>query len=146
MLAQWQHLPYYPFTNVRQNQLAQSLTTPRLEANQTIHNIAVLGQDRFLSENAGFQSVAQFHSCLDEMASVMTPWQSILIKGDDNLPEQEPVRYWLRDSLAVLQEILENPELIDHCVWGPVRQRNSEGERVYTDMHTGDWWWKVQVF
>ena len=120
--------------------------TSCLEANQTIYNIAVLGQNRFLSENAGCQSVAQFHSCLDEMASVMTPWQSILIKGDDNLPKQEPVRYWLRDSLAVLQEILENPELVDHCVWGPVRQRNSEGERVYTDMHTGDWWWKVQVF
>ena len=110
-----------------------------------IRNIAVLGRDRFLSENAGFQSVGHFHSCLDEMASVMVPWQSILIKSDHNICEQEPVRYWLRDSLAVLQEILEIPELADHCVWGPIKQRNSEGERVYTDMHSGDWWWKVQV-
>ena len=54
------------------------------------------------------------------------------------------VKFYARDSLAVLQEILENPALADKCVWEPERVTNGDGERVYTDMHDSEFWWNTQ--
>src|SRR6266513_2169110 len=72
------------------------------------------------SDNTNSPKVSRPHALrITKPYTTLQSWDRSLIKGDDNLPEQEPVRYWLRDSLAVLQEILENPELVDHCVWGP---------------------------
>jgi len=30
-------------------------------------------------------------------------------------------------------------------VYAPVREYNSSGERLYSEMHTADWWWDTQV-
>jgi len=29
--------------------------------------------------------------------------------------------------------------------YAPVREYNSSGERLYSEMHTADWWWDTQV-
>jgi len=55
------------------------------------------------------------------------------------------MHFWARDSLAVLQEILETPALADKCLWNPRRVTNADGERVYTDIGDSDWWWDMQV-
>ena len=29
-------------------------------------------------------------------------------------------------------------------MYGPIRQYNDKNKRVYTEMHTRDWWWETQ--
>jgi hypothetical protein len=52
---------------------------------------------------------------------------------------------WMRNPLAVLQEILENPTLKDKVVWAPQKAYDATGNRVFTDLHTSEWWWEIQV-
>jgi len=33
----------------------------------------------------------------------------------------------------------------DDLVYAPWREFDPNGERIYAEMHTGDWWWEVQV-
>jgi len=31
-------------------------------------------------------------------------------------------------------------------VYEPIRENNSSGERLYSEMHMADWWWETQVW
>jgi len=30
-------------------------------------------------------------------------------------------------------------------VYAPIQAYDTSGERLYSEMHTGDWWWDIQV-
>ena len=143
MCLQRQQNPYHPFHNFGQYQLAKALAMPEKSTASHIEQVAVNGVS-FLREDVAFVSVAHFHNCLDEISGQMAPWQSNIIM-DQTVQLKANARYWYRDSLAVLQEILDNPKIAKKCVWSPVKQFNHDNQRVYTDMHTSDWWWEVQV-
>ena len=120
-----------------------------IDSNVTVKGIAVdgssLGADgNFLHpDGACFRSVSHFHSCLDDLRRMLQPFESCDIEDEEN-PERS-VQYWKKDTLAVLQEILENERLSDKCTWAPVRKFNGERERVYTDLYDTNWWWETQV-
>lgn len=91
-----------------------------------------------------FDSHNHFYSCLDIIADCQAPWELTRVVSRTN-SSRTPLKYWKRDSLVVLQEILENPRIKEKCVWAPTKEYNADGERIYTDMHTTEWWWNVQV-
>lgn len=140
--------PFHPYNNESQYYLAKVFASPKIQPEAIIRNACVDGKDRFLRPNTAFSSHADFIDRLDQMAKCYVPWKEREIKPPVSQPSGEwyaTVRYWAKDSLAVLQEILDNPQLKEKCVWTPGKEFNSEGERVYTDIHTGDWWMNVQV-
>jgi len=109
-------------------------------------NESVDGSPAFVKEEAAFSSHRDFVSRLDEMMECQTPWEAVTIADKDARESwAADLRYWKRDSLAVLQEILENTALVDKCVWGPSKWFNADNERVYTHMDSGDWWWNMQA-
>ena len=135
---------YYPFTNSQQYELAHNLTNPHLQSRSVIEKIGV--RPSYLAENVAFESVDDFLGRLDIMKECLIPWKEAKLheKGNKPNPWGMPI-YFYKDPLAVLQEILTNPVLDGQCVWSPVREFNAAGERVFTDMHTADWWWEMQV-
>jgi len=52
--------------------------------------------------------------------------------------------YWHRDSLAVMHDILTDIDLANDMVWAPKKLYDRDGNRVYTELWTGDWWWSMQ--
>jgi len=137
---------YYPYDCHAQYACARSLSTPRLESATLVKRIAVDGSPAFIKEEAAFSSHRDFVSRLDEMMECQTPWEAVTIADKDARESwAADLRYWKRDSLAVLQEILENTALVDKCVWGPSKRFNADNERVYTHMDSRDWWWNMQA-
>ena len=136
--------PFAPFQSEGQYLTAKDLSTPRLSSRANIFKWGLKRPGSRLPEDSLFESHREFYSCLDIIADCQSTWESVDIM-DSSSPPKIFTKYWKRDSLAVLQEILENPAIKDKCVWEPQKNYNSEGERVYTDMHTGDWWWDIQV-
>ena len=135
---------YYPFDNYQQYKLAKAMTNPRVTSRRLIEAVCVKAE--FLAEGVAFRSIDDFFSHLDIMRKAYVAWRCAQICPTNGIqnPWSNP-SYWKKDSLAVLQEILENTALADKCVWAPVREFNEDGERIFTDMHTGDWWWDMQV-
>jgi Plavaka transposase len=137
---------FYPYNSHDQYRLAKSLSMPRPASGPVIQSIAVDGKNSFLKAGVGFSSNFDFLARLDELQSTMTPWTSVDISNEGGDMSWGPkLTYWKRDTLAVLQEILENPNLKDKCVWAPSQRFGSNHERVYTDMDSTEWWWETQV-
>ena len=51
------------------------------------------------------------------------------------------------DILGCIQTIYGNPEFSQDLVVAPEQHYTDQGrtECIYSEMHTGDWWWAVQV-
>ncbi|KZV74632.1 hypothetical protein PENSPDRAFT_572729 [Peniophora sp. CONT] len=64
---------------------------------------------------------------------------------------KEKLEGYMRDSLEVLKELYGRPEFANSLIYAPEKQykiveRNGVrvARRLYSDMHTGKWWWGIQ--
>jgi hypothetical protein len=55
---------------------------------------------------------------------------------------------WHRDILECIQSLFGDPDFSGKLKFVPERHYSDKDRlnRVYTDVHTGKWWWKLQVF
>ena len=60
---------------------------------------------------------------------------------------EESLEFYHHDVLDCIRSIYGDPEFAQDLVVTPERHYTDPGwtERVYSEMHTGDWWWAVQV-
>lgn len=73
------------------------------------------------------------------------------IQGDQLGPDgevlTEDLEIWARVPVECVREILSNPAFKDEVSYAPRREYLDPEmqRRVYTEMATADWWWRVQV-
>ena len=53
--------------------------------------------------------------------------------------------FFYRNILDCVRYLLRQIAYRDDFIYTPWREYDSEGQRVYSEMHTADWWWDVQV-
>lgn len=54
--------------------------------------------------------------------------------------------FYYRDIGDVIRQLFKQPAYREHLVYSPVKEYNGFGDRVYSDIHTAEWWWRTQVF
>jgi len=54
--------------------------------------------------------------------------------------------FWYRNVLDCIFYFVWQKCYEKDIVWSPVRDFDVHGDRVYTEMNTGTWWWDTQVF
>ena len=59
-----------------------------------------------------------------------------------DLPAIGTVLY--RDILEYIKHLLSHPPFRDDLIYSPVQHFNVHGHRIYSDLHTADWWWMTQ--
>ncbi|KAI9436290.1 hypothetical protein H4582DRAFT_2112156 [Lactarius indigo] len=66
--------------------------------------------------------------------------QDLTIAGD-------AYEFYFRDALQCIQSLYGNPEFAHDLTFAPERHYVDDGRvcHVYSEMHTGDWWWAVQT-
>ncbi|KAF8460148.1 hypothetical protein BDZ91DRAFT_785483 [Kalaharituber pfeilii] len=52
--------------------------------------------------------------------------------------------FYYRHIIDCIKYLLRQKMYADFLVWAPVKEQNAAGERIYHEMHTGNWWWKTQ--
>lgn len=59
----------------------------------------------------------------------------------------ETLELYFRDILSCIRSIYSDPELAQDLVVAPERHFTDpeRTDHIYSKMHTGDWWWSVQV-
>ena len=59
----------------------------------------------------------------------------------------ETVPIYMRGILECIQALYGDAEFAQHLIFKPERHYTLEEprQRLYHDMHTGCWWWEVQV-
>ena len=59
----------------------------------------------------------------------------------------ERLDFYCRDTLQCIRTLYGDPAFVQDLVFSPV-QHYADAEqtcRVISEMHTGDWWWSIQV-
>jgi hypothetical protein len=54
--------------------------------------------------------------------------------------------FWYRSPVDCVQFLLQQKVHEKDLVYSPVQDFDSGGARIYSEMHTADWWWETQVY
>ena len=137
--------PFWPYRNVAQWELACRMVIPQIQSNSMINALAVEQNCRFLRPGTGFSSVAEFHHLLDMHSDYDGAWRPAHINSGPNHPRWMPpsVSFLFKDSLAVLRDLISDTRMAKHMTWKPRKLFTGDGERVYGDLWSGDWWWRT---
>ena len=59
----------------------------------------------------------------------------------------EHLQFYCRDALQCVRSLFGDPEFAQHMVLSPEQHYTDATRtcRVVNEMHTGDWWWSIQV-
>jgi hypothetical protein len=121
----------------------KKLVIPSIQSAPNIKKFGIKDPDHEGHNYDGlFKSIVDFRKRLDIIADTQAEWNELEVKGRN---EEYTCTAWMRDPMAVLQEILDNSKIKDKVVWAPRRMYDEAGLRVYTDLYTTEWWWKMQV-
>jgi hypothetical protein len=66
------------------------------------------------------------------------------MRWNDN--PQCPIIYWSRDIIKSMRWLIWQPAHAEHCFYAlhPYFNSDTPPKRLYTEMHTADWWWETQ--
>jgi len=66
------------------------------------------------------------------------------MRWNDN--HQSPIKYWSWDIIKSMRWLMRQPAYAERLIYAPQRCFNSDTppKRLYTEMHTVDWWWETQ--
>jgi hypothetical protein len=72
-------------------------------------------------------------------------WHRRTVPMHWNDAHPQPIEFYARDILPCARWLLQQPAYADDLVYAPERHFDDAGGRIYSGMHTGDWWWEQQV-
>ncbi|KAG9123650.1 hypothetical protein FRC07_014386 [Ceratobasidium sp. 392] len=142
-------LPWDPFVSLDEWELAQWLL---------VHGISKSALDEFMklriiSKNLHL-SFTSYHTLYKRMNDLPggPEWKKDVIKLQGNRYNRhgrrlsERLELWFRDPVAVMKDLLAQPDFVDMLVYEPRETYVDQtlSERVYHEMWTGEWWLNLQ--
>ena len=70
------------------------------------------------------------------MVEKQPTWQS----GYMEFPLRPRSEFQFRNILYCIQYLLRQRAYVDHMLWEPVQVINTDGDRIYSEINTADWW------
>ena len=131
--------PWRPFLTLDDFKLANWFVTSKVPRSR-IDEYFTIGLSK--STSPCFKSAYK----LDQYITALDPYQHFLewkegIYKNDGYSST----FFYRDIVQCVEYLLSQPAYWDDIVYAPVREHNETGERLYSEMHTADWWWETQV-
>jgi hypothetical protein len=131
--------PWTPFSSTYDFNLAKwfiSSGTPQSRINE-FFNSGLHGDSK-----SSFTSAYTLHGTIRTMDVEMG--QSSWTQGEVNY-WSGPSEFWYRDPITIVKFLLQQRTFVDELVYAPVKVFDAAGQQVFTEMHTGNWWWSTQV-
>lgn len=122
--------------------------------NNILNNVSGTHVETSIKEGRcqGLRSKAQYDKYvrLMEYDLDMHSWSQGSVCFDPFTPDKDVAtlrisNWWYRDPVHCIQFLLKQALLAPHMVWAPIRELDELGQRIYSDMHTGTYWWNKQV-
>lgn len=138
---------YWPFDNESQWLLAERTLFPTPLADSVIKRLAIESNCPWITSGLGFKSLADLKRRLDKIPSKGGEWMESHVIPMKEAPSWAPhnIPFWKRDSLEVMKSMIGDVRLAKDMKWAPEKIFNANDERIYSELWTADWWWKMQV-
>jgi hypothetical protein len=140
--------PFRPFRSKEEYQLARWTVKHRLPKAAINDLTTISGINNVSSATSAytlFKAIDSIPSDLD-----VNSWQRKFICFDmerdrKSLPNDQLTPFWYGDPVRCIEFLMQQPSFKEDMVYAPVREYNEAGERMYSEINSSDWWWKMQV-
>ena len=97
--------------------------------------------------DSGFKNLQDYKNRMREIPEVGGRWIQGYINPNERAPSWAPteILYYFRNVEDVLRRMIGDTRLATSMKWAPEKLFNSKNERLYSELWTGDWWWRTQV-
>ena len=94
------------------------------------------------SQGGSFTSAYSLYKLVDTMDRDLVPssWKTAEVQLWTG-----SIQYRYRDPVAIVTYLMRQRTFVNHMFYSPVQEFDTAGERIYSEMHTADWWWQTQV-
>ncbi|KAH9953413.1 hypothetical protein BC827DRAFT_1282164 [Russula dissimulans] len=102
---------------------------------------AVSGDNVVEALGLSYRTADELNAIIDKTLPGYPSFKSLAIKIGG-----EELQFHYRDILPLIQALYGNPEFACDLIFAPERHYldSEKTHQVYSEMHTGDWWWSVQ--
>jgi len=131
--------PWRPFHTLDDFKLARWFITSKVPRSRI---------DEYFATGLSASSSPCFTSAykLDQFIKALDPYQHLLVWNEGTFKHDDhSSTFFYRDIVQCAEYLLAQPAYREDVVYAPVQEYDGSGERLYSEMHTADWWWKTQV-
>ena len=137
---------WYPFCNEKEYRFAEWVVKHRISktaVDELLKSPAIQGDHTFRSAYLLFKKIDNMTYDLG-----MHTWKSGRVSFDRSNQNagNQLTQFYYRDPVPCIEFLLRQTAYKEHMTYAPVKEYNEQNERVYLELHTGDWWWRMQVF
>jgi hypothetical protein len=149
--------PWAPFRSDLDWNIARWLKTHRVTSTAVTQLLAMPGVSIFNQLITMYPT--EVRKVIDGLGLSFHTVKDLNEKIDSNLPgrphfqckkltvDGESLEFYSRDAIASIRSLYGDPQFAQQLAFAPERHYTSHERttRIYNEMYTGDWWWKVQV-
>ena len=131
--------PWNPFSSEADFNLTSWLVRSKVSKSQI---------DAYLAEGLGDMDARSFRSAytLQQHLDVLDPLGDYLTWTEAAIGDgRHTTTFYYRNALDCVRYLVRPVAYGSDMVYAPIRKYDSSGERLYSEMHTADWWWDTQV-
>lgn len=139
------NVPWWPFDNPDEFKLGRWF----IESSTSKHYIDDYFHTIEHGRTAATHSVRSAHTLYNKLNLMDEPgldhlkWETREVEWE--VPNVMNGVAFFRNPVKVAEYLLQQPSLASKCHWLPQRDYNDTGERIYSEMHTANYWWRTQV-
>lgn len=89
-----------------------------------------------------YSTSKELNDIIDKALPGAPPFRCLNLKVDG-----EHLEFHCREIIPCIRSLFGNPDFANDLIYAPERHYTDAERtcRVYNEMHTGNWWWSVQV-
>jgi len=131
--------PWSPFSSENNFNLASWFVRSKVAKSQI---------DAYFAEGLGSTDSRSFRSAytLRQLLDIRDPFREYLVWAEASIDDgRHATTFYNRNIIDCARYLIHHVAYSSDMVYIPIREYDSSGERLYSEMHTADWWWHMQV-
>jgi hypothetical protein len=140
--------PFRPFDSEQEYQLARWAVKHHVTKAATNDLMAIPGMNDVSGATSAYTLFKGVDTVVNDLQ--MNSWQRKFVSFDmskdgKKLTDDELTPFWYRDPVRCIEFLMKQPAYKEDIAYAPSREYNDAGERMYSEINSGDWWWRMQV-
>jgi len=104
--------------------------------------------DAYFAEGLGGTDSRSFRSAhtLRQHLDILDPFREYLVWAEASSDDgRHATTFYDRNIIDCVRYLIRQVAYSSDMVYAHIREYDSSGELLYSEMHTADWWWDMQV-